>query len=160
MDQAKWWGWGDEAISFTHADKPSLAPFLERALGLDVRAATSRPAAFADLEIPESTLSPALRSELEAAVGSARVSTDPLDRVVHGRGKSLRDLVRHRRGDVGRLPDVVVRPGDEDELAAVVRAAIDADAVVIAFGGGTNISGSLEVPADEERDIVSVDLSR
>jgi alkyldihydroxyacetonephosphate synthase len=160
MGQAKWWGWGDEAISFTHADKPSLAPFLERALGLDVRAATSHPAAFADLDIPESTLSPALRSELEAAIGSAHVSTDALDRVVHGRGKSLRDLVRHRRGDVGRLPDVVVRPGDEDELAAVVRAAIDADAVVIPFGGGTNISGSLEVPPDEERDIVSVDLSR
>src|SRR3954451_8727841 len=160
MGQAKWWGWGDEAISFTHADKPSLAPFLERALGLDVGAATSQPAAFADLDIPESTLSPALRSELEAAIGSAHVSTDALDRVVHGRGKSLRDLVRHRRGDVGRLPDVVVRPGDEDELAAVVRAAIDADAVVIPFGGGTNISGSLEVPADEERDIVSVDLSR
>jgi alkyldihydroxyacetonephosphate synthase len=160
MGQAKWWGWGDEAVSFTHADKPSLAPFLERALGLDVRAATARPAAFGDLDIPESTLSPALRSELEAATGSAHVSTDALDRVVHGRGKSLRDLVRHRRGDVGRLPDVVVRPADEDELAAVVRAAIDADAVVIAFGGGTNISGSLEVPADEERDTVSVDLSR
>jgi alkyldihydroxyacetonephosphate synthase len=160
MGQAKWWGWGDEAVAFTHADKPGLAPFLERALGLDVRATTSRPASFDDLDIPESTLSPALRSELEAATGSAHVSTDALDRVVHARGKSLRDLVRHRRGDVGRLPDVVVRPGDEDELTAVVRAAIDADAVVIAFGGGTNISGSLEAPADEERDIVSVDLGR
>ena len=160
MGQAKWWGWGDEGVSFTHADKPGLAPFLERALGLDVRGTTSRPAAFDDLDIPESTLSPALRSELEAATGSAHVSTDALDRVVHARGKSLRDLVRHRRGDVGRLPDVVVRPADEDELAAVVRAAIDADAVVIPFGGGTNISGSLEAPADEERDIVSVDLGR
>jgi alkyldihydroxyacetonephosphate synthase len=160
MGQAKWWGWGDETVAFTHADKPGLAPFLERALGLDVRGTTSRPAAFDDLDIPESTLSPALRSELEAATGSAHVSTDALDRVVHARGKSLRDLVRHRRGDVGRLPDVVVRPGDEDELTAVVRAAIDADAVVIAFGGGTNISGSLEAPADEERDIVSVDLGR
>ena len=160
MGQAKWWGWGDEAVAFTHADKPGLAPFLERALGLDVRGTTSRPAGFDDLDIPESTLSPALRSELEAATGSAHVSTDALDRVVHARGKSLRDLVRHRRGDVGRLPDVVVRPGDEDELTAVVRAAIDADAVVIAFGGGTNISGSLEAPADEERDIVSVDLGR
>ena len=160
MGQAKWWGWGDEGVSFTHADKPGLAPFLERALGLDVRGTTSRPAGFDDLDIPESTLSPALRSELEAATGSAHVSTDALDRVVHARGKSLRDLVRHRGGDVGRLPDVVVRPADEDELAAVVRAAIDADAVVIPFGGGTNISGSLEAPADEERDIVSVDLGR
>ena len=121
MGQAKWWGWGDEGVAFTHADKPGLAPFLERALGLDVRGATSRPAAFDDLDIPESTLSPALRSELEAATGSAHVSTDALDRVVHARGKSLRDLIRHRRGDVGRLPDVVVRPADEDELTAVVR---------------------------------------
>ena len=118
MGQAKWWGWGDEAVAFTHADKPGLAPFLERALGLDVRGATSRPAGFDDLDIPESTLSPALRSELEAATGSAHVSTDALDRVVHARGKSLRDLVRHRRGDVGRLPDVVVRPADEDETSS------------------------------------------
>jgi alkyldihydroxyacetonephosphate synthase len=160
MGQAKWWGWGDEAVSFTHADKPGLAPFLERALGLDVHGKTSRPAAFDDLDIPESTLSPGLRADLEAAIGSGYVSTDALDRVVHARGKSLRDLVRHRRGDLGRLPDVVVRPADEDELTAVVRAAIDADAVVIPFGGGTNIAGSLEAPADEERDIVSVDLGR
>jgi alkyldihydroxyacetonephosphate synthase len=160
MVQTKWWGWGDEAVSFTHADKPALAPFLERALGLDVHGETSRPAAFDDLDIPESSLSPALRSDLEAAAGSSYVSTDSLDRVVHARGKSLRDLVRHRRGDVGRLPDVVVRPADEHELTAVVRAAIDADAVVIPFGGGTNIAGSLEAPADEERNIVSVDLGR
>jgi alkyldihydroxyacetonephosphate synthase len=160
MGQTKWWGWGDEAVSFTDADKPALAPFLERAIGLDVHGETSRPAAFDDLDIPESSLSPALRSDLEAAVGTGFVSTEPLDRVVHARGKSLRDLVRHRRGDLGRLPDVVVRPADEDDLTAVVRAAIDADAVVIPFGGGTNIAGSLEAPDDEERDIVSVDLGR
>jgi alkyldihydroxyacetonephosphate synthase len=160
MGQTKWWGWGDEAVSFTDADKPALAPFLERAIGLDVHGETARPAAFDDLDIPESSLSPALRSDLEAAVGTGFVSTEPLDRVVHARGKSLRDLVRHRRGDLGRLPDVVVRPADEDDLTAVVRAAIDADAVVIPFGGGTNIAGSLEAPADEEREIVSVDLGR
>jgi alkyldihydroxyacetonephosphate synthase len=160
MGQTKWWGWGDEAVSFTDADKPALAPFLERAIGLDVHGETSRPAAFDDLDIPESSLSPALRSDLEAAVGTGFVSTEPLDRVVHARGKSLRDLVRHRRGDLGRLPDVVVRPADEDDLTAVVRAAIDADAVVIPFGGGTNVAGSLEAPDDEERDIVSVDLGR
>ena len=46
-------------------------------------------------------------------MGEEYVSDDPLDRVVHARGKSLRDLVRQRRGDLGRVPDVVVRPGDE-----------------------------------------------
>ena len=46
---------------------------------------------------------------------------------------------------------MVVRPADEDEVAAVMRAALDADAVLIPFGGGTSISGSLEAPAQEQR---------
>jgi alkyldihydroxyacetonephosphate synthase len=160
MSQMKWWGWGDDDIAFTHEDKPGLAPFLLDAVGIDVRRDPSPPVAFDDLDIPESSLSASLRTELEAAVGDANVSTDALDRVVHARGKSLRDLERHRHGDLGRIPDVVVHPGNEDEVTAIVRAALDSDAVVIAFGGGTNISGSLEAPPDEERTVVSVDLGR
>ncbi len=79
---------------------------------------------------------------------------------MHGRGKSLRDLVRQRRGELGRLPDAVVRPADEAGVEAVVRAVLDADAVLIPFGGGTSISGSLEAPAAETRPVVSLDLSR
>ena len=153
----KWWGWGDEGVSFTHTDKPALAPFIKLHLGLDIEAKTSRPVAFDDLRIPDSSLEPSLRSALEGAVGSERVSTDPLDRVVHARGKCLRDLVRHRRGELGRVPDVVVRPDDEDGVAAVLRVALDTDAVLIPFGGGTNISGSLEAPESETRTVISVD---
>jgi alkyldihydroxyacetonephosphate synthase len=79
---------------------------------------------------------------------------------VHARGKSLRDLVRQRRGELGRVPDIVVRPAAEAEVAEVLRAALDADAVVIPFGGGTSISGSLEAPRAETRTVVSVDLAR
>jgi alkyldihydroxyacetonephosphate synthase len=154
----KWWGWGDEGTSFTHRDKPALAPFIKRHLGLDVEGETARPLAFDDLRIPEPSLAGDLRAALEAAVGGEQVSTDPLDRVVHARGKCLRDLIRHRRGDLGRLPDMVVRPGKDDEVAAVMRAALEADAVLIPFGGGTNISGSLEAPEDEERTVISVDM--
>src|SRR5687767_15468598 len=154
----RWWGWGDEGVAFTHEDKPALAPFLQRGLDLDVTRVVAQPPAFDDLRVPEPSLSPELAAALEEAVGD--VSTDPLDRVVHARGKSLRDLVRHRRGELGRLPDVVVRPAGEDEVAAALRAALDADAVVIAFGGGTNISGSLEAPPGEIRTVVSVDLGR
>jgi alkyldihydroxyacetonephosphate synthase len=155
----KWWGWGDEGVAFTHTDKPALAPFIKRHLGLDVEGQTARPVAFHDLSIPEPTMAPDLQAALEAAVGSEAVSTDPLDRVVHARGKCLRDLVRHRRGDLGRLPDAVVRPREEDEVAAVMRAVMAGDAVLIPFGGGTNISGSLEAPETEERTVISVDMS-
>jgi alkyldihydroxyacetonephosphate synthase len=160
MGSMKWWGWGDEEVAFTHEDKPELGPFLERSIDIRVDGVADRPVGFDELRVPEPTLAPDLRAALESAVGAGHVSTDALDRVVHARGKSLRDLVRHRAGELGRVPDVVVRPATEAELEALVRAILDADAVAIPFGGGTNISGSLEAPAAEERTVVSVDMAR
>ena len=160
MRAMKWWGWGEESISFTHEDKPELRLFLRRHLDIDVDRDSSRPVAFDELRIPDSGVPSSLWLALERAVGGEWVSTDALDRVVHARGKSLRDLVCQRRGELPRLPDVVVRPGDEQQLAAAVQAAIDAEAVVIPFGGGTNISGSLEAPGRETRPVISVDLER
>ena len=160
MAAMKWWGWGDDGIAFTDADKPALAPFIKENIGLDVRRSTARPVPFDALAVPDPALPPVLRAALEEAVGSGSVSDDPLDRVVHGRGKSLRDLVLQRRGELGRLPDAVVRPGSEAEVAAVLAAALEADAVVIPFGGGTNISGSLDAPVGEQRPVLSVDLGR
>src|SRR3954465_10043144 len=156
----KWWGWGDEGVAFTHEDKPDLAPFIEREIGVDITAPPERPVAFESLDIPEPALDADLRAALEAAVGPAHVSTDALDRVVHARGKSLRDLVRHRRGELGRLPDVVVRPGSEADVEAIVRAVIDADAVAIPFGGGTNIAGSLGAPEAAGRAVAPAGLGR
>jgi alkyldihydroxyacetonephosphate synthase len=156
----KWWGWGDEDVEFTHEDKPELGPFLQRHLELDVSRISAPPAAFDELGIPDPELPAALRSELEAAAGTENVSVDALDRLVHARGKCLRELVRQRRGELGRLPDVVVRPGDEAAVERLLRAALAADAVVIPFGGGSNISGSLEPPAGETRTVISVDMTR
>src|SRR5215208_2963645 len=156
----KWWGWGEEEVFFTHEGKPELAPFIERFLGLDVRRRGTSAIAFEDLKIPAATLPAGLRTELEGAVGADHLSTDDHGRVVHGRGKSLTDLIRQRRGDLGRLPDVVVRPGKEDEVAAVLRAALEVDAVMIPFGGGSSISGSLEAEPGETRPVISTDLAR
>ncbi|MCW2998299.1 MAG: linked oxidase domain protein [Solirubrobacterales bacterium] len=156
----KWWGWGLEGVEFTHEDKPELGPFIKEKLGLDVSRATAAPTRFEDLDVPAPTLTDELRAALEQAVTAEFVSVDELDRVVHARGKSIRDLIRQRRGDLPRVPDAVVRPGSEAEVTAVVAAALAADAVVIAFGGGSSISGSLEAPADETRPVISVDLGR
>ena len=160
MKHMKWWGWGDGGVSFRHDDKPALAAFLKTAIDIDV---TQGPAAVADfgrLPVPPSLAAPELRTTLQAAVGSDYLKDDALDRVVHSYGKGLRDLVRVRRGDMGRLPDLVVYPGTEVEVAGIVKAALSADAVLIPFGGGTNISGSLEAPRNEGRPVISVDMSR
>lgn len=156
----KWWGWGLDGVTFTHEDKPELRGFIEEHLGLDVARATTAPLSFDELPVPAPVITAALRAALVDAVGEEHLSEDPLDRVVHARGKSIRDLIRQRRGDLPRVPDLVVRPADEQQVTAVLQAAIAADAVLIPFGGGSSISGSLEPPADETRTVISVDMSR
>jgi len=160
MAHMAWSAWGDERVRFTADDKPALGPFLQRQIAVDPSARPAPTVAFADLDVPESRAPGALRAALEQAVGAEHVSADALDRVVHARGKSLRDLVRHRRGELGRIPDLVVRPADEEQVTAVLQEVLEADAVLIPFGGGSNISGSLEVGADERRPVVSLDLGR
>ncbi len=156
----KWWGWGEEAVAFDHTDKPALRSFVQGAIGIDLDEPAAEPIDFTSLSIPPVNLDDALAGALRAALGSEWVTSDPLERVVHGFGKSLRDLVRVRSGDFGRLPDVVVYPGSETDVAAVVAATIAADGVIVAFGGGTNIVGSLDQSPDERRPVVSIDLAR
>jgi alkyldihydroxyacetonephosphate synthase len=129
-------------------------------IGLRVTAPTAPAPRFDELTVPEPRLAEELREALERAVTPAFLSVDPHDRVVHGRGKSLRDLILQRRGDLGRVPDAVVRPANEEQIGEILRAAVSFDAVVIPFGGGSSISGSLEAPAEETRPVISVDLAR
>jgi alkyldihydroxyacetonephosphate synthase len=156
----KWWGWGEEGVAFRYDDKPAFAAFVKNAIDIDV---TKPPAAVADLQsfpIRSSLAPPALRAALQTIVGAENSTDDPLHRLVHAYGKGLRDLVRIRRRDLGRLPDVVVYPGSEDEVVRIVHVALTGNAVVVPFGGGTNISGSLEAPRDESRPVISVDMGR
>ncbi|MFD1721492.1 FAD-binding oxidoreductase [Amnibacterium endophyticum] len=161
VEHMKWWGWGVPGVAFHHEDKPEFAPFVKNAVGLDLHAAQPlEQPDFGALDVPASIAPDALREALARAVGEGNVRDDDLDRVVHTYGKSLRDLVRVRAGDLPRVPDLVVYPADEDGVQRVVDAAVAADAVLIPFGGGSNIAGSLQPDTAETRPIVSVDLGR
>ncbi len=157
----KWWGWGNEGVGFHYEDKPGFAPFVLEAVGLDlVNATKASEPSFAELNVPASTVSAALSKALTAIVGAKYISTDDKLRVVHTYGKSLRDLVRIRGNAILRAPDVVVYPADEAEVLAIVAAAVKANAVIIPFGGGSNIAGSLEPLPTEKRTVISLDLGR
>ncbi|WP_251838300.1 FAD-binding oxidoreductase [Oceanitalea stevensii] len=156
----KWWGWGVEGIAFNYRDKPKMAPFVMDRIGIDLSAPGTPPPSFDDIDVPATRLPEDLAAELRSALGEDHVVTTDLDRVVHTYGKGLVDLVRVRAGHLPRVPDVVVYPGTEEEVRAVVDAVVASDAVLIPFGGGSNISGSLTPPADETRPVVSLDLGR
>jgi alkyldihydroxyacetonephosphate synthase len=157
----KWWGWGLEGVAFHFEDKPGFAPFVEYAVGLDLNSATTTPvAAFEDIAVPAGRASAGFIDELTAIVGASYITTADIDRVVHTFGKSIRDLIRVRASAFARTPDVVVYPADEAEVKKIVDAAVAADAVIIPFGGGSNIVGSLEPLAEESRTVISLDLGR
>jgi alkyldihydroxyacetonephosphate synthase len=156
----KWWGWGRPEVAFSHNDKPQLRGFIKKHLELDIALPGVPPLSLDDIRISDSVLPPNLRSKLEAAVGAGNVRDDALERVTHGYGKSLRDIVRLRRGDAGRVPDAVVYPATEVEIEAVLTAALESNAVLIPFGGGSNIAGSLEPERTETRPVISLDMGR
>jgi len=156
----KWWGWGVDGVSFHHENKPAFRPFVINAIDLDVDTPPTAPMSLDDLSIPTPMISDQVLAELTDAVGAENVVQDDLDRIVHTYGKSARDLLRIRVGDIPRVPDVVVYPGDEAEVQLIVDRAVAADAVIIPYGGGSNISGSLHAPEDETRPVISLDLGR
>jgi alkyldihydroxyacetonephosphate synthase len=161
VEHMKWWGWGVEGVGFHHEDKPGFAPFVLQAVGLDLATAErAQQPEFDALDLAEANVSSALLSSLTDIVGADFVTTDAMDRVVHTYGKSLRDLVRIRTNRIERAVDVVVYPADEDDVQRIVDAAVAEDAVLIPFGGGSNIAGSLEPVPGESRTVVSLDMGR
>jgi len=156
----KWWGWGVEGVSFHHENKPAFRPFVINAIDLDVNTPPAAPMSLDDLSIPAPVISEQLLAELTDAVGAENAVQDDLDRIVHTYGKSARDLLRIRVSDIPRVPDVVVYPGDEAQVQLIVDRAVAADAVLIPYGGGSNIAGSLHAPEDETRPVISLDLGR
>ncbi|GAA1828923.1 FAD-binding oxidoreductase [Microlunatus capsulatus] len=160
VQHMKWYGWGVEGVSFHHEDKPALRPFVQEIIDLDLATPPKPRTQLSDLDIPAPRISPELHAALVAVVGVDNAVDEDEDRIVHTYGKSIRDLMRLRGNDLPRVPDVVVYPADEDEVQQVVDAAIAADAVLIPFGGGSNIAGSLQAPEDETRPVISLDLGR
>jgi alkyldihydroxyacetonephosphate synthase len=156
----KWWGWGVEGVSFHHEDKPAFRPFLMKIIDLDVNTPPVSPMSLEDLSIPAPLIRDQLLAELTDAVGADNVVQDDLDRIVHTYGKSATDLLRVRAGDIPRVPDVVVYPGNEADVRLIVDCAVAADGVIIPYGGGTSFSGSLRPPEGETRPVISLDLGR
>jgi len=86
-------------------------------------------------------------------------SSAPRDRIMHTYGRSYRDLARGFRGDFAAAPDWVAYPGDEEEIAAILRWCSDARIAAIPYGGGTSVVGGVEGGAGG-RGVVSIDLRR
>jgi alkyldihydroxyacetonephosphate synthase len=115
------------------------------------------------VDVPTVALADQHTAALAALVGDDNLLVDDATRRVRTRGKSTPDLLRQRAGDLADAPDVVVRPGSHEEVAAVLAYCTEHRIAVVPFGGGTAVTGGLVVGAAERPSyagVVSLDLGR
>ncbi|RDH80189.1 FAD-binding oxidoreductase [Mycolicibacterium moriokaense] len=152
----KWDAWGDPAQAKPLSD--GIRRLLEQALGVG-----NSP--LPELEIDQvklrpSALSPADRDALAAVVGQDHCGVDDRARLLRAGGKSTLDLLRRRDPGVQDVPDAVLVPGDENEVAEVLRVCAQRSIAVVPFGGGTSVVGGLEPLRGQLKAVISLDLCR
>ena len=147
--------WGDPAAA---TDLPEAARgLIELAFELEDRPAIEEP------DLPTTALDDTLLAGLRAVVGDEHVLVDDDTRRRRTRGKSTPDLLRARAGDLADAPDAVVRPGDHDDVVALLAFAVEHRIAVVPFGGGTCVTGGLAAPSsirDGYAGVISLDLIR
>jgi alkyldihydroxyacetonephosphate synthase len=144
--------WGDPARARALPDE--ARGMVELVFGVDERPAVVDP------PLAPSALDPAVVQELTRLLGAEHVRTDDATRRLRTRGKSTPDLLRARAGDLSDAPDAVVRPGDHDEVAAVLELAVRQHLAVVPFGGGTAVTGGLVARREGFAGVLSLDLVR
>lgn len=155
----KWWGWGDEGVSFDSSAHPGLWPYAKAALGAEEENLDRSPVPIEATQLRKAICHDGFLAELRFSMRVDQICDSRHERLVHAYGKGFRDLFRMRRGMAEGAPDLVLYPEDEHDVLMTIRAAAHHDVAVIPFGGGSNIAGCLE-RSETRRMVVSLDMRR
>ena len=146
--ERSWWGWGatDEAYTVTETQ------------ALVARASALLPGHdFADHAPPDPLTLPVAAPRLRAPDSLAPLlSSDPVDRLSHARGKAFRDVVRNLDGNVDHVPDLIARPRNEQDVVDLLDWCTREGVPAIPYGGGSSVVGGVEPRFDDPA--VTIDL--
>src|SRR5256712_2818985 len=110
--------------------------------------------------IPEPQINPRFLAELQKFLTANQIDTNGEIRLRHGHGHTQEEMYSIKYTQLGRIPDLVVYPEAESQVARLVQAAKQHDVSLIPYGGGTNVTDALRCQSQEQRTIVSVDMRR
>ncbi len=98
---------------------------------------------------------------LAGALEAEQFTLDDRERLIHSHGQTTTDEVsRVLYENIERSVDAVIWPQSEADCLSIVRIAKEQNVCLIPYGGGTNVSNALQIPASETRMVVSVDMRR
>lgn len=110
--------------------------------------------------VPEPRPAPGFVAAVREVLAPDQLSDDPAVRLRRGHGHTVSEIEAVRSEGFPRIPDYVVFPADEAQVSAVVEAAAEHGAVLVPYGGGTNVTEALRCLPHEDRPIVAVDMER
>jgi alkyldihydroxyacetonephosphate synthase len=138
---------------------PELLGWVHDTIHPDVRPDDLNPSAYPPA-IPEPRRNAGFLEEARKILGDDAVSEDAEIRLRHGHGHTQEEMYRIKYGRLERVPDLVVYPDCEEQVEALVQAALRHEVSIVPYGGGTNVTDALRCPSGEQRTIVSLDMSR
>jgi alkyldihydroxyacetonephosphate synthase len=153
---SRWAGWGRDEDAIRLKDRPGLLRYLRKQLGELADPAPPMPIRL--VRIPPHGLTAREVQSLTDAVGSEAVDFSDTCRAVHSVGKSYRDMIAGRTGQLSHATDVVVFPSDEDQVTAILKIAARHGLAVVPFGGGTSVVGGVEPRAGPHHAVITLDL--
>ncbi len=141
-------------------EMPLFRPFVDDVFGQELDWVNTKPVN-PDPHIPPPVPNSVFDSQLAAILADHQYTVDDRERLVHSHGQtSSSELYQVIYENLERVVDLVVWPESTEDVQQLIRLAADCDVCLVPYGGGTNVSNALLLPAAETRKIVSVDMRR
>ncbi len=138
---------------------PELLPWVRGILDVDFDLEETHDSVYPP-QVPPPRENSAFLKEARSLLSQEDLSTDDEIRLRHGHGHTVDEMYSIKFGKLERVPDLVVYPGDESQVAALVAAAVRHNVCLVPYGGGTNVTEAVRCPTEEQRMIVSMDMGR
>ena len=138
---------------------PSLLPWIRETLGIALDPQDVHASSYPMHIAPRLENAP-FENELRQFLNEEQISADGPTRLRHGHGQTQEEMFAIKYEGLARIPDLVIFPEADKQIAQLIAAAKRHHVSLIPFGGGTNVTAALRCEADEKRLIVSVDMRR
>ena len=153
----KWWGWGESSRSYDLQDRKGFLVLLQEKLHCSGEV-VQQPANLESLQFPATRADAAFVKRLVGIFGEENVHADGKDRFLHSFGKGYLDLIEAWKGNSQHLPDVVVYPTMDSQIAQLFSESANWDFVVVPFGGATSVVGGVGRGVSDGKVVVCLDF--
>lgn len=139
---------------------PDLIPYIEASL--DIKIDPNNPLVeVSQPPVPPPNLQPDFYQKITEHFPSNQYSCADAERLLHSHGQTtLTEVYKVLYDRLARIVDMVFYCESTADAQKLIELAVQYNVCLVPFGGGTSVSGALQLPLTETRTIVSVDMKR